>query len=370
MITINLIKKEKGRVYKSEMIVRELFGLELFHDENGAPLLKDATEDACRTSDSAVMDPGTAQVSHFISISDTRNYWACAVSDFPMGIDIEELSRKVNPSIVRKFHKDEQEYLAVLSEGSREWTEELFSIWTRKEAYSKYTKKGYSIGFSKFSVLENSVDGVPLGYFAVKGLMFGFAGEAQAQVVRKSYDAPMELSALDYAAGLLDVRAYSAAEITAKLKDRGYKEAEISEALEKLKDYGFVNDRAYAENFAQHAVESGKSSRHIESELRQKGLEKDLAREAAAEHKEDEYERALEIAKSIAEKERSGVRTISDDPDDALYSESSSDAKTRFEAKKQEYARRQKLAGRISRKLSGLGYDAGIIYAVLEDVVR
>ena len=323
MITIDLIKKEKGRVYKSEAIVRELFGLELSHDEEGAPLLGNGS---------------------FISISDTKDHWACAISDRPLGIDIEELSRRVKPSIVRKFHKDEQEYLAVLSEESREWTEELFSIWTRKEAWSKYTKKGLSIGFSKFSVLENSVEGVPLGSFSAKGIMFGFAGDTQAMVVEKDYDAPMEQSALDYAAGLLDVRAYSEAELSKKLEGRGYDEAETTEALEKLKEYGYVNDRAYAESLSQRAAESGKGSLRIEAELRRRGLEKGLAKEAASEHKEGEYERALEIAKSIAAREFPGTRTGEDHPDDAFYSESGSDAGSRFEAKKQSYSQRQKLA--------------------------
>lgn len=353
MIEIDLIKKEKGRVYKSEEIVRELFGLELLHDEEGAPLL----------------DNG-----RFISISDTKEHWACAMSDTPIGIDIEELSRRVRPSIVRKFHKDEQEYLAVLSEGGREWTEELFSIWTRKEAWSKYTRKGLSIGFSKFSVLENSVEGVPLGSFAAKGIMFGFAGDTQALMIEKDYDAPMEQSALDYAAGLLDVRAYSESELAKKMQTRGYGGPEIAQALEKLRDYGFVNDRTYAETYAGRAAEGGKSSRRIEAELRQKGLEKDLAKEAASDHKEDEYARALGIAKSIA------GNSFGDGASDTLpnrtglaasFDEAADDNdRSSFEARKQSYAQRQKLAGKISRKLSALGYDAGIIYSVLEEIMK
>ena len=343
MIIINLIKKDKGRVYKSKQIVRDFFGLELDHAESGAPLLFNG---------------------QYISISDTKNYWACAVSDSPLGIDIEELSRRASASIVRKFHKAEQEYLSVLSAGSREWTEELFSIWTRKEAYAKYTGKGLSVGFSKFSVLDNNVEGVPLGCFSAGNIMFGFAGDTEGSFAACDYQAPMEQPAIDYAAGLLDARAYSQAELEKKLTDRGYSAEEIRPALEMLKDYGYVNDSAYAQAIAQRAADSGKGSRRIEAELRQKGLEKELARDAASEYKEDDYSRALEIAKKMAAGAVPGA-SFGSDPD-ASVSAVPEDP----EEKKEYYAQRQRLAGKISRKLASLGYEAGVIYAVLEDVIK
>ena len=171
---IHLIKKEKGRVYRSEDMVRALFGLELAHDEGGAPFLRS--------------EEGAAE--RFVSITDTKNYWACAVEGSRIGLDMEEAGRAVKPAVAKRFHKDEQAYLAVLSEGGREWTEEFLSIWTRKEAWAKYCGKGLKLPFSEFSVLdgalpapeqENSAKGqadqlVPVVSFAYKNLVFGIAG--------------------------------------------------------------------------------------------------------------------------------------------------------------------------------------------------
>ena len=363
-MTIHLIKKEKGRVYKSEAIVRALFGFELCHVRDGAPFLL-CEDDAAK---------------RFISISDTKNYWACTVSEQPIGLDIEEAGRSVDPKIARRLHKDEQDLLAVLSAGGREWTEEFLSIWTRKEAWGKYCGKGLAIGFSSFSVLGGTLPApeqgndterkseslVPLASFTYKDLVFGLAGAESADVVLEPYDAPMEQSALDYAAGLLDSRAYSSSALEKKLVDRGYSSGETAQAIERLRDYGYVNDETYAAELARRAAESGKGSRRISYELREKGIDKELAWQAASEYKEGEYARALETARRMAEKSGRAIDSdsvgLADDTDPDDPSELSS------EKKKELFGRRQKLAGRISRKLSSLGYDASVIYSVLEDL--
>ena len=69
---ISLIRKERGRVYKSADIVRALFGFELDHDGERAPHLK-----------------GPECEGLFISISDTVNYWACCIEPHPVGLDME-----------------------------------------------------------------------------------------------------------------------------------------------------------------------------------------------------------------------------------------------------------------------------------------
>ncbi|MBR5730447.1 MAG: 4'-phosphopantetheinyl transferase superfamily protein, partial [Firmicutes bacterium] len=155
MLNILLVKKTRGRVYKSEDIVRSLTGRQLLHDDLGAPHLADGTD--------------------FISITDTKNYWACCVSDGPVGIDMEEKGRRARREIAKRFHKDEQEYLSVLTGTESEWTEEFFSIWTRKEAWSKLKGKGYAIGFSKFSVLDGCPEGIPVASFVRGDLIFGIA---------------------------------------------------------------------------------------------------------------------------------------------------------------------------------------------------
>ena len=343
MLTIYLVKKEKGRVYKSADIVRAFFSRELMHDDDGAPHFEDG-------------QPG------YISITDTKNYWACCVSESPVGIDMEEQGRVVKPAIAKRFHKAEQEYLAVLSEGSREWTEEFFAIWTKKEAWSKLKGKGYAIGFSKFSVLEDTVDGIPVASFTYKQLIFGIAGDSQAQIVPRQYDAPMEKSALDYAAGLLDARAYSEGALAKKLTERGYTEEETAEALEKLKDYGYVNDEAYADELARRAAESGKGRQRIKKELQEKGVDKELAARAVSEYSESEYDRAKQAALKML------GRDLGSETDCPGSAQRICEEDLTPEQKNELRAKRRKLVGKVTRKLSSLGYDASVIWSVVEDL--
>ena len=366
MLTIYLVKKEKGRVYKSADIVRAFFSRELMHDDDGAPHFEDVCF-ADSASDQLGNTPG--QPGH-ISITDTKNYWACCVSESPVGIDMEEQGRVVKPAIVKRFHKAEQEYLAVLSEGSREWTEEFFAIWTKKEAWSKLKGKGYAIGFSKFSVLEDTVEGIPVASFAHKQLIFGIAGDAEAQIVSRQYDAPMEKSALDFAAGLLDARAYSEGALAKKLTDRGYTEEETAEALGKLKGYGYVNDEAYADELARRAAESGKGRQRIKKELQEKGVDKELAARAVSEYSESEYDRAKQAALKMlgrpAGLHGADCGVFSDGSHE--YSSAVQEEDLTPEQKKELRAKRQKLVGKVTRKLASLGYDASVIWSVVEDL--
>ncbi|MBQ9890619.1 MAG: RecX family transcriptional regulator [Firmicutes bacterium] len=360
MLTIYLVKKEKGRVYKSADIVRAFFSRKLQHDEDGAPHFAD-----CQPA-------GPADPERYISITDTKNYWACCVSEKPVGIDMEEQGRVVKPAIAKRFHKAEQEYLSVLSEGSREWTEEFFAIWTKKEAWSKLKGKGYAIGFSKFSVLEAETEGIPVASFTYGQLIFGIAGDSRAEIVPRVYDAPMEKSALDYAAGLLDARAYSSESLSKKLSDRGYTDEEASQAIEKLKGYGYINDEAYASELARRAAESGKGRQRIKMELREKGIGKELAEEAAQEFAGSEYDRAksaalkmLGMSPAISTYSADGGSAAfgTRDPEEAFSAEDLTP-----EQKKELRAKRQKLVGKVTRKLASLGYDASVIWSVIEDL--
>ncbi|MBR3301592.1 MAG: RecX family transcriptional regulator [Firmicutes bacterium] len=342
---IHLIRKEKGKVYKSADIVDALFGYGLDHDDDRAPHLT---------------GPGSEGL--FISISDTVNYWACCIEPHNVGLDMEERSRRVKPAIARKLHKAEQEYLSVLSEGGSEWTEEFLSIWTRKEAWSKYKGAGLSLGFSSFSVLDGCIEGVPVASFTYKDLIFGIAGDTEAVVQRTEYDAPFAKSALEYGADLLDVRGYSSGELRKKLEDRGYGPEEAAQAIEKFKEYGYINDEEYAGSAARKGSESGKSSRRVETELKRKGLDAETARNAAEELKEGDYERALAEARKMLEK-LGGLPSVGREDDIG----STEEARERV---REAYAKRQKIYGKISRRLSALGYEASVIYSVTEELAR
>ncbi len=340
MLTIQLVKKSRGRIYKSEDIVRALTGRGLTHDEFGAPLFSDGA-------------------GGYISISDTKNYWACCVSDSPVGIDMEEKGRRVRREIAKRFHKDEQEYLSVLSGTESEWAEEFFSIWTRKEAWSKLKGKGYAIGFTRFSVLDGCPEGIPIASFTKGDLIFGIAGDTEGRVVPAEYDAPMEKTALDYAGDLLDARGYTEQELSKKLLEKGYAEEEVRSALDKLRDYGYVNDEAYARGMAEKGMREGKGSARIETELKKRGIDPELAREAAASDRSSERERALAEAEKMLLK-AGGLPHLSD-----MDEESSEESRA---AKREACGARQKMLAKVSRRLSALGYSASVIYSVIEEI--
>lgn len=89
------------------------------------------------------------------SISHSGNIAVCAISDAPVGIDIERI-RDVNISLAKKhFAPDEQKYVF------EKWSlskQRFFEIWTRKEAYAKMLGKGISC-FHDFSTIgEKSIE--------------------------------------------------------------------------------------------------------------------------------------------------------------------------------------------------------------------
>ena len=90
----------------------------------------------------------------YFSLSHTKGIAVCAVADKEIGCDIERPgARRMNPESAIKIAKRyfaSEEYEMLLSDpvGS------FFPIWTKKEAYVKWTGRGFSEGFSSFSVFS------------------------------------------------------------------------------------------------------------------------------------------------------------------------------------------------------------------------
>jgi len=74
---------------------------------------------------------------HF-NVSHTGNMWMCIVGPAPCGIDIQlEKDCEYERIAARHFSADEQEYVRLWGLGG------FYSIWTRREAYGKYTGEGF-----------------------------------------------------------------------------------------------------------------------------------------------------------------------------------------------------------------------------------
>ena len=71
----------------------------------------------------------------FISVSHSGSIAVCAVSDRPVGIDVEQIKKRSFKLTDRIFSEDEIAYIS----GS---AKRFFEVWTAKEAYAKMTGEG------------------------------------------------------------------------------------------------------------------------------------------------------------------------------------------------------------------------------------
>ena len=110
----------------------------------------------------------------------------------------------------------------------------------------------------------------------------------------------------EHALRLLAIRERSAMEIRIRLRQRGYAPEAIVAILERLQGVDLQSDRRYADRFATEAAARGKSSRLIQGELRGKGVEPDLAAQAAAASDQEDRARAL----ALARKKALGMRSL------------------------------------------------------------
>lgn len=83
----------------------------------------------------------------FVSITHSGDFVASAVSDTPVGIDLE-VKREFKTSVLKALKEEEREFI----EKSKDKTSAFLKIWTAKEAYVKLTGQGLA-GFSKAEVL-------------------------------------------------------------------------------------------------------------------------------------------------------------------------------------------------------------------------
>lgn len=87
------------------------------------------------------------------SVSHTGSLWVCLIADgtAPVGVDIQAVRSCRRDSIAARYYtEDEQEYVRRTGEDG------FFQIWTRKEAYVKYTGEGLSRQLASFSTLQDS----------------------------------------------------------------------------------------------------------------------------------------------------------------------------------------------------------------------
>jgi len=92
-------------------------------------------------------DPGV----HF-SISHSKEYWACVVSDGPVGLDLQYHKQgRLEQIPPRFFHPQEVAWLE-----NQESPAAFFDVWTAKESYVKWTGDGIDRHFKAFAVADTT----------------------------------------------------------------------------------------------------------------------------------------------------------------------------------------------------------------------
>ena len=86
------------------------------------------------------------------SVSHTEDLWVCLISDGkdPVGVDIQQIKETRRERVAERYFTDEEkEYLNENDE------DVFFELWTRKEAYAKYTGRGLTKELAEISTLDN-----------------------------------------------------------------------------------------------------------------------------------------------------------------------------------------------------------------------
>ena len=125
--TSNRIETDQARVVLKAMLNHFNIDLdEIIIDANGKPYFKNSNI-------------------HF-NYSHSKNYIACVISNYEVGIDIEEKNRIISDDISNKYLNGVEDY------------NDRLILWVKKEAYSKLKGLGLQIGFNNIEFTSDIKD--------------------------------------------------------------------------------------------------------------------------------------------------------------------------------------------------------------------
>jgi regulatory protein len=115
----------------------------------------------------------------------------------------------------------------------------------------------------------------------------------------------------DKAVQLLAARPHFRRELEVKLHQRGFPSEEIEEALDRLTDQGYLDDRATARSFVESRAAKGEGRARLRAELAKRGAPEAAIEEALSElTDEDDLPRAREAAEAWRRKGGSDPRAL------------------------------------------------------------
>lgn len=154
----------------------------------------------------------------------------------------------------------------------------------------KKPKWRYRIVFGQYSIDVH--EDIMIKYRMLQGAVF-CKGDLE-DIVAADEQQQTYADALSYLAR----KSRTAYEIVMRLREKGWGETAIESSIERLSNEGFIDDTAYAQQWANQRVKSkAKGKLWVKQELRQKGISKPLIEDALNSiSEEEEFESALQLA--------------------------------------------------------------------------
>lgn len=149
-------------------------------------LLENVLYGRCGLPPSAVVNK-TARGKKFVdsryktefSVTDTGGLWMCSVSDMVNGIDAEFAEKRVvsDPEKLSSRFMTEEERVYIGGDNRLEGRKErLIYIWTRKEAYLKYTGEGLA-GIKRSPSVVGHIESADLRTYRIGGALVSVCSE-------------------------------------------------------------------------------------------------------------------------------------------------------------------------------------------------
>ena len=123
------------------------------------------------------------------SLSHSGNLVVCAVSDQPVGCDVEEIREAPKGVAKRYFSSGEQLYLSRFA--GEEYDKVFFQLWTMKESYVKMTGEGLRVPFDAYEVVpedsaqvmrDGKIQACYLSTMDLQGHIISICAESSAHV--------------------------------------------------------------------------------------------------------------------------------------------------------------------------------------------
>ena len=151
--------------------------------------------------------------------------------------------------------------------------------------------------------------------------------------------------AMDLASRYLSYKPRTRKELCAHLREKGIDEENISLCADLLEEYHLLDDLQYSRMYIESMMDRGRGMMRIQRELNQKGISREI------------IEESLEMMEEMPSEDDMALQQA----EDAVRGE---------DIAAMDYRQRERLKGRIARRLAGRGFRTEAIYQAVAKAVE